>query len=99
MQVYAALCELLKSHEASHDFMTDLYTQCTKLTKMSVAESFCEADFIEQVKRVAGGAGVALCRSLLDGVEEDSEAAKQLKVGGQILIYYFYRLSFTFIGH
>ena len=59
LQVYAALCELLKSHEASHDFMTDLYKECTALTKMSVTDSFCEANFIEQVQRVAGG-GVAV---------------------------------------
>ena len=80
LKVYAALCELLKSHEVSHNFMTDLYKECTKLTKMSVTDSFCEADFIEQVKKVAGTEGVALCRSLLDGVETDSEAVKQNKV-------------------
>ena len=83
LKVYFALCELLKTHDASHAYMTDLYKECTKLTKMSVKDSFCEADFIEQVKKVAGLEGVAMCRSLLDGVEVDSEDAlrhKQHKV-------------------
>jgi PHD-finger len=53
---------------------------CQKLGTISAKSAFREADFMKVVKAIAGEDGVALCRSLLDGIDDDGEGELQSRV-------------------
>ena len=48
-------------------------SDCQKLWTISSKSSFREADFMKVVKEIAGEEGMTLCRSLLDGIEDDGD--------------------------
>eukprot|EP01041_Mallomonas_annulata_P004666 gene4666-9256_t len=65
--VLRGLCELLKTHSSSQDYLARVSQECQKLTSTASLNSFREADFMDRVRRIAGDEGVALCRSMMGG--------------------------------
>lgn len=85
LYVYVALCEVLKSHEDSYAYLSNMSTECMKLSKMSLREPFLEADFLHQVEKVAGEEGTVLCSKLMDGLDDESllQALQQKAIEGR----------------
>lgn len=88
LNVYAALCEVLKCHDESNSYLNGIYNECVKLSKMSIREPFHEADFIDQVQKVAGKDGAALCMRMMDGMDYESaqERLKLQVIDGRCLV-------------
>jgi hypothetical protein len=72
LNVFAALCEVLKGHSESNTYLNGIYNECVKLSKMSIREPFHEADFVDQVRKIAGKDGATLCLRLMDGMDHES---------------------------
>lgn len=83
LNVFAALCEVLKGHSESNTYLNGIYNECVKLSKMSIREPFHEADFIDQVRKIAGNDGATLCLRLMDGM--DIEAAQERVQVNQVI--------------
>jgi hypothetical protein len=89
--ILTALCEVLKGHRISYEYLHEMYSECLKLSKMSLREQFHEGDFLDQVMRISGGDGVVLARSLLEdndllAILEREEAMKQNVIEGRCLV-------------
>ena len=69
--VLEALCESMKATKVGAEVLENMYAECQKLSKINEKNSFREADFMAIVRSIAGDGGVNLCRSLLDGIEND----------------------------
>ena len=88
LNVYAALCEVLKGHNESNKYLNGIYNECVKLSKMSIREPFHEADFLDQVRRIAGNDGAALFLRMMDGIDQESaqERLKYQVIDGRCLV-------------
>lgn len=87
--ILTALCEVLKGHRISYEYLHEMYSECLKLSKMSLREQFHEADFLDQVMRISGGEGVVLARSLLEDNDRaiiEEETIKQSVIEGRCLV-------------
>lgn len=87
--VLAAICEVLKGHEISFQYLHKIYSECITLSKMSFREPFHEGDFMNQVMKISGAEGVIVARALLEGndlalIEE--ETIKHSVIEGRCII-------------
>lgn len=80
MSVLTGLCEVLKGSQGAADMFLKVNSDCQKLWTISSKSSFREADFMKVVKEIAGEEGMTLCRSLLDGIEDDGDRDLQGRV-------------------
>ena len=72
LQVLSTLCLILRSDSQSVDYLNKIKVDAEKILRISNKSTFREADFISTVKDLCGEEGVALCRSLLDGIDVNS---------------------------
>ena len=87
--VFTGLCEVLKGHRITYQHLNEIYSECLKLSKMSLREPFHEADFMDQVMKISGTEGVILARSLLEGNDPTiigEDTMKQIVIEGRCLI-------------
>jgi hypothetical protein len=77
--VLAGLCEVLKASLPAAEFFLKVNTECQKLWTISAKTPFREAVFLKVVKEIAGDEGMAVCRSLLEGIEDDGAGYADLQ--------------------
>ena len=101
ISVLTGLCEVLKSSPGAAEMFLKVNSECQKLWNISSKSSFREADFMKVVKEIAGEEGMTLCRSLLDGIEDDGDNDLQGRVTegrctGNCVVRLFFFLSFLY---
>eukprot|EP01035_Chromulina_nebulosa_P019311 gene19311-25173_t len=83
--VLLALFKVLQSNSKANEYLQSIHSNCEKLMKVSSKSTFREADFMKTVKLLCGEEGVAICRSYLDGISDNSELYQRIIEGRCII--------------